>query len=302
MDLTGFLLGLLLGGAFASAALVIVGSLIRSPLSPHAESAVAATLMSAFVLREAHLISFPLPQNARLVPQFVTRVHGWGALQFGAEMGTGMRTYSPTGLPHVLAVAIFFLSSWQEALVGGAGFAIGRAVMVLTFLLARDKEMADQAFDRLLPRLQWVLLIGFVPLALALPMLSGTSSIRYSAGALLGAAVVGKLRSLSEFRRSLASLGLYGRSSQVVTGLVLATEVVVVALLFSPCSLAVVAALLTGLGVIFTAVQTFLLVGAIPQSCACFGVSEPASPSLGLVRAVLILAGGLVLLVAAGLA
>lgn len=127
--------------------------------------AVAAVV---FLLRELDVLSFPLLQNARLVPQFVTRIPFWGAVQFGAEMGTGMRTYSPTGLPHIMALSIMFLASWQEALMAGAGFAAGRALMLLTFVAARDKMTADAAFQFTLPRLKLLFVVLAVPVVAAL--------------------------------------------------------------------------------------------------------------------------------------
>ena len=263
----------------------------------------AATLMLVFLLRETRLISFPLPQNARLVPQFVTRVPFWGALQFGAEMGSGMRTYSPTGLPHVMVVAVFLLGGWSEAVLVAAGFAAGRALMVVTFLLARDKQQADHAFDSLLPRVQWVLVALFVPLALALPGLDLTALVRCAVGALLGAAVVGKLRNLSAFTRSLAPLGLGGRLASPATAVVLAVEVLALALVFSPASPGLVGWVLGALGLIFTAVQTYLLVGGHPE-CACFGAPSTAMGAArrlgGPARALVVLLGGVTLLVAAG--
>jgi hypothetical protein len=89
----------------------------------------------------------------------------WGSVQFGAEMGTGMRTYSPTGLPHVVAISLFLLESWSDALMAGAGFALGRALMLVVFLVARDKMKADKAFDFALPTLTWLFALLFLPLA-----------------------------------------------------------------------------------------------------------------------------------------
>lgn len=279
----------------------MVGTLVRLPLPPGVVPPLAATLMLAFLLRETRLIKFPLPQNARLVPQFVTRVPVWGSLQFGIELGTGMRTYSPTGLPHVMVVALFFLGGWQEAVATGTGFAAGRAVMMLTFILARDKQLADHAFQSLLPHLHWALLVGFVPLALALSHLDAASQIRYAVGALLGAAVVGKLRDLRAFWRSLGTLGLSGRLGWVAAAAVLAVEVLAVAVIFSPTPTALVGAMVCGLGTLFTGLQAYFLVGGYPESCGCFGESNgAAAPAVGLARALAVLAGGLVLVVAAG--
>jgi hypothetical protein len=131
---------------------------------------VVAVVAAILLLREIGVFRFSIPQNARLVPQFVTRVPFWGALQFGAEMGTGMRTYSPTGLPHIVAVAVLLLASWPEAALAGTGFAVGRAVMLVTFLVASDKDAADDVFTFSLPRLGPLLALLSIPAVTALVM------------------------------------------------------------------------------------------------------------------------------------
>jgi hypothetical protein len=130
--------------------------------------AVVVVVAVVLLLREIGVFTFPIPQNARLVPQFVTRVPFWGALQFGAEMGTGMRTYSPTGLPHIVAVAVLLLASWPHAVLAGVGFALGRAVMLASFLVAPDKESADNAFTFSLPRIGPLFALLLIPAVAAL--------------------------------------------------------------------------------------------------------------------------------------
>jgi hypothetical protein len=72
----------------------------------------------------------PFPANNRQVhPSIQQRKPELGAAIFGFEMGTGVRTLSPTGLPHlgaISAVAFAPLASIPLAL----GFATGRALMV----------------------------------------------------------------------------------------------------------------------------------------------------------------------------
>jgi hypothetical protein len=146
--------GLLLGGVAAALALVVVGSLVRAPLPVPVRYAAAAVAAVALLAREFGIVRFPVPQNARQVPQFVARVPFWGTLQFGAEMGTGMRTFSPTGLPHIVAVAILLFAAVPAAVLAGVGFAAGRTLMLLTFLAARDRAAADDAFTTTLPGLR----------------------------------------------------------------------------------------------------------------------------------------------------
>lgn len=165
-DIAGFVAGLFVGAGAVTFVLVVVGSVVRAPFPLIVAQILVAAAAVVFLLRELDVLSFSLLQNARLVPQFVARIPFWGAVHFGMEMGTGMRTYSPTGLPHIMAVSIVLLASWQEALMAGAGFAAGRALMLLMFAAARDRMAADEAFHFALPRLK----VLFV--ALAVPVLA----------------------------------------------------------------------------------------------------------------------------------
>jgi hypothetical protein len=162
------LTGLFLGAIPTALGIMVIGSLVRAPVPQIGRQAVVVVVAVILLLREIGVFTLPIPQNARLVPQFVTRVPFWGALQFGAEMGTGMRTYSPTGLPHIVAVAVLLLASWPEAVLAGAGFALGRAVMLVSFLLAPDKESADNMFTFSLPRLGPLFALLLIPAVAAL--------------------------------------------------------------------------------------------------------------------------------------
>jgi hypothetical protein len=79
--------------------------------------------------RELGLWRFAVPENARLVPEDVQHRAHWGALQFGFEMGTGMRTYSPSALPHLVLVAVVLVVPLPVAPLVAAGFAAGRFAM-----------------------------------------------------------------------------------------------------------------------------------------------------------------------------
>jgi hypothetical protein len=156
VDTAGFIVGLFLGGVATALALVVLGSLIRVLVPEVARPWLLGVGAVALLAREFGLLRFPIPQNARQVPQFVTRVPFWGALQFGSEMGTGMRTYSPTGLPHVVGLALLLLAAWPDALLAGLGFATGRALMTLTFLSAHDRTRADRVFLARVVQLRWL--------------------------------------------------------------------------------------------------------------------------------------------------
>jgi len=86
--------------------------------------------------REAGLLRFRVPENARLVPEDVQHLRQWGALQFGFEMGTGVRTYSPSALPHLVLVAVVLVVPFGPAFAAAAGFAAGRLLMPV---LARSR-------------------------------------------------------------------------------------------------------------------------------------------------------------------
>lgn len=119
-----------MGAVAVAAVLMTAGSLVRLALPVAAWAAVLALFALAVAAREFGLVGFWLPENRRLVPEHVTR-HGafFGPLQFGFEMGTGMRTYVPSGLPHVLAASVLLLATPLTALVAGLGFAFGRSLM-----------------------------------------------------------------------------------------------------------------------------------------------------------------------------
>lgn len=88
-----------------------------------------------------------LPQNRRLVPQdVIRRADVEGPLQFGFEMGTGVRTFMPTALPHALVVIVVLLGGLGPGILAGLGFGLGRALMPI----ARVRHGDPAAWDRLL--------------------------------------------------------------------------------------------------------------------------------------------------------
>jgi len=130
--------------------LVVVGSLIRAPLPEPARWAVVGVALIAVLLRQSGVLRFTLPENRRLVPETVFRLgRHLGPLQFGLEMGTGARTYLPSGLPYVAGVAILMTASVPLALCAGAGFGLGRALMTTASLRYGDggwfQEWRDHA-------------------------------------------------------------------------------------------------------------------------------------------------------------
>src|SRR5690606_31004890 len=113
---------------------------------------VALVLLVAVVavLRDVGLVRIRLPQNARQIPQEVLRDHlVRGALQFGFELGTGVRTYVSAGAPYALAAAALLVGQPVSAgALAAVGFGIGRA---LTPLL-RCASQAGERWDALMQR------------------------------------------------------------------------------------------------------------------------------------------------------
>ena len=122
---TGLLLGALVVAFVAGA----VGALPQSLLPAPVRYALFALVAVPVLLREIGVVRFPVPENARLVPEDVQHLCRWGALQFGFEMGTGMRTYSPSALPHLVLAAVLLVVPLPAAFGLAAGFALGRLAM-----------------------------------------------------------------------------------------------------------------------------------------------------------------------------
>jgi hypothetical protein len=109
----------------------VLGALIQQ-LVPHLVLLSMFALLAAVVLaREIGLVRFPLPENPRLVPERVAQLGEVGALQFGFELGTGMRTYSPSALPHLALVGVLLVFPLSAAPLLALGFALGRFAMPL---------------------------------------------------------------------------------------------------------------------------------------------------------------------------
>jgi hypothetical protein len=123
--------GLLLGAVLVAFVAAVVGALPQALVPAPVRWVLFGVAAVPVLLRECGLLRFPVPQNARLVPEDVQHLREWGALQFGFEMGTGMRTYSPSALPHLALLAIVLVVPFPAAFALAAGFATGRLAMPL---------------------------------------------------------------------------------------------------------------------------------------------------------------------------
>ncbi|MGH3756991.1 hypothetical protein [Actinophytocola sp.] len=147
-----FSAGLVLGGML-SALVLWLASGLPSPVPQPVRHALVVALAGLGVLRDAGVVRFPLPQNARQVPRDVlNRDVVRGSLRFGFELGTGVRTYVPATSPYVLAAALLLSTpDLATAALTGAGFGLGRALTPLTRYAGRAGESWDVALRSRLP-------------------------------------------------------------------------------------------------------------------------------------------------------
>ncbi len=96
----------------------------------------------------------PLPENRRQIPSDV--FSGGlvrGALRFGLELGTGVRTYVPSAAPYLLAVGIVLAGlGLAPALLAGMAFGVGRAMPLLVGVIRSRDDLAPAATPTLGPR------------------------------------------------------------------------------------------------------------------------------------------------------
>ncbi|GAA2098768.1 hypothetical protein [Actinomadura alba] len=125
-----FGLGLQFGALLVALVGAVLGGLVQVLLPLPVRLGLLGLVAVAVLLREGGLVTLPVPENQRLVPEHVQhRGRLVGTIQFGFEMGTGMRTYSPSALPHLVLLAILLALPFHGALAAGAGFAAARWIM-----------------------------------------------------------------------------------------------------------------------------------------------------------------------------
>jgi hypothetical protein len=128
---------------------VVLGSLVRPVLSPAVRIGVIAAVALFVLAGECGLHRVLLPHRRAQVPSTVIASGGdAGALRFGFEMGSGVRTHMPSNLPYLPLISVLLVSSWPAALVNGLGFGLGRAAMALGRHYSRDSAWWDSQWQR----------------------------------------------------------------------------------------------------------------------------------------------------------
>lgn len=160
-----FIGGLVVGGTATATLIAALGSLPRAVLPDAVVAGAVVVLLGLVLLHELGALHLRLPQNARQVPERIVEAGPrFGALQFGLEMGTGMRTYLTSAAPYALLALVALVAGPTEFLAAGAGFGGGRALMTL----ARNGHPQPPEWDRLLAEHDVVLRHCLVLLVVAL--------------------------------------------------------------------------------------------------------------------------------------
>ncbi|GII90939.1 hypothetical protein [Sinosporangium siamense] len=139
--------GLMLGGTTTGLLLLFPAAVAQAlaPVEVGLWALGGLTLVAAGC--DMKLLPFRLPQNGRQVPSdIIVRADGSGALQFGFEMGTGLRTYVPTHLPYLLVASVLFVVPWWAAPLAGLAFGFGRTIMVHSAVRSGNAATWDKAF------------------------------------------------------------------------------------------------------------------------------------------------------------
>ncbi|MDN3355022.1 hypothetical protein [Actinomadura sp. DC4] len=145
-----FTLGLLLGGTLSATVLWLLSGFAAPVPGPVRTGAILAVAVLG-VAREAGWVRIPMPQNARQIPQEVLQYKiRRGALQFGFELGTGVRTFVSASAPYVVALGLLLGHQGPATtILTGTGFGVGRAVTATVRYASRHDEWDDRRLIRM---------------------------------------------------------------------------------------------------------------------------------------------------------
>ncbi|GAA4514890.1 hypothetical protein GCM10023191_084060 [Actinoallomurus oryzae] len=145
-----FSVGLLLGGTLTATVLWLLSGL-AAPLPGAVRTGLLIAVAALGVAREAGWVRIPMPQNARQIPQEVLRARiRRGALQFGFELGTGVRTFVSASAPYVVALGLLLAHQGPvPTILTGTGFGVGRAATAAARYASRHDEWDDRRVTRM---------------------------------------------------------------------------------------------------------------------------------------------------------
>jgi hypothetical protein len=171
LALVGFAAGAMAASALVGAALGALGAALGAQLA-----LVAAGLALLAAAREAGLVSFPLPQMRRQVPErwrFELPLPVW-SVGYGAGLGVGFLTFQPVATFWVACAAAVALANPLAAAVSFAAFGAGRALMAAW--PRRGHEDATAAVESLVGRGRFLLVANVVVLIACATLLAAPSA------------------------------------------------------------------------------------------------------------------------------
>ena len=171
LALTGFALGAVGASALVGASLGAVGAALGTQLS-----LVAAGLALVAAAREAGLLSFPLPQLRRQVPErwrFELPLPVW-SVGYGAGLGAGFLTFQPVATFWVACAAAIALANPLAAASCFAAFGAGRALM--TAWPRKGHDHATSAVEGLVRRRRLLLVANVTVLLVCAALLAAPSA------------------------------------------------------------------------------------------------------------------------------
>jgi len=156
--------------AVAVALVVVIISGVFSPLPVPLRYALAIALSLVVLAAERGYGGLRLPQSERQIPpQVVAARRASSAWRFALLYGTGIFTFLPTAVPHVIVIWLALVATATPTiLLAGVAFGVGRGVPLLARALATDRTSFQRALERTAATFQRVaapallLLCGFV--------------------------------------------------------------------------------------------------------------------------------------------
>ena len=105
---------------------------LAQPVPELGRMALVVLVAIGILLADFKVVRLSLPDPNRQVPRSIfERGRHFAAIQFGFELGSGVRTYISAGSPYLLALALLLLSpSYGVSMLAGACFGLGRALIV----------------------------------------------------------------------------------------------------------------------------------------------------------------------------